>query len=417
MHKARKSFPPMPPLTPGSYDLDHPRVRLVGIPKESAVLRGPYEELSTGLVDALLAAGGGNVEELRKEYSNYVFIAIHELQIPNVEQKFKDTVIFPEQHMIPVEALASLRSVARPDILPGLSVKLCLGVKISSALRTVTPFTTYFGPGFAYNVVPKLTYDRDILYVERELGTITYNDEDTDVAKHCSSVIREAIEYDQQYKDDLFVPCGTLVEKIQKPDTDETLLTHNWDLKTEQKRIDFLTRYVDLALRSFLPPCLENGVAFEAHGQNTLARFDRKTGELKGFVIRDFGGVKAHKETVLKTTGEELDMMPESCIEAQTLDEVSKLLYHTLFHCQFQRLIRVLDLHYNGVGWEIVRNRMVELIPKEHPMWPTFMDHEKVPGKCLVRMKIDELYRDYIYRPVPNMINYRPQQVVGSTKN
>lgn len=244
MHKARKSFPPMPPLSPESYDLDHPRVRLVAIPRESAVVRGNYEELSKGLVDELLSAGGGDAEALRNQYNNHVFIAIHELQIPNVEEKFNDTIIFPEQHCIPVEALASLRSVARPDILPGLSVKLCLGVKISSALRTVTPFTTYFGPGFSYDVVPKISYDRDILYVERELGTVSYNNEDTDISKHCSSVIREAIEYTEEFKDDLFVPCGALVEKIQKPDTDETLLTHNWDLETEEKRIEFLTRYV-----------------------------------------------------------------------------------------------------------------------------------------------------------------------------
>jgi hypothetical protein len=245
MHKARKSYPPMKPVSPGSYDLDHPKVRLVGIPRSSATVRGTYEELSKKLVDALFEAGGANIQEMRRKYDpDYVFIAIHELQLPNIEQKFHDAYIFPEGFQIPVEALASLRSVARPDILPGYSVKLCLGVKISSALRTVTPFTTYFGPGFS-KVVPKLTYDRDILVVERELGTISYAHEDTDVAKHCSSVIREAIEYSPEYKDDLFVPCGALVEKIQRPDTDKTLVTHVWDLDSEQKRVEFLTRYVN----------------------------------------------------------------------------------------------------------------------------------------------------------------------------
>lgn len=395
MHKARKSYPPMKPLTPGSYDLEHPNVRLVGIPRGSAVLRGDYETLSIELVNAMIEASGTDVKTFRAQYDpDYVYIAIHELQIPNVQDKFSDALIFPESYSIPVEALASLRSVARPDILPGRSVKLCIGVKISSALRTVTPFTTYFGPGFS-KIVPHLSYDRDVLAVERELGTITYNCEDTDIAKHCSSVIREALEYDPEYKDDLFIPCGVLVEKIQrKPDTDETNVTRVWGLDTQEKRIEFLTRYVDLALRAFLPPCLENGVAFEAHGQNTLARFDRMTGQLKGFVIRDFGGVKVHNETLKKTTGCELDVLPESCVVAETKDEVFKLLYHTLFHCQFQRLIRVLDLHYNGVGWEIVRNRMFELIPKDHDMYPLFLAKEKVPGKCLVRMKIDELYRD-----------------------
>ncbi|KAI7906507.1 IucC family-domain-containing protein [Cokeromyces recurvatus] len=412
MHKARKSFPPMKPLTPGSYDLEHPKIRLVGVRRESATLRGDYEELSKDLVDALIEAANEDVQTVRNKYdSDYVYIAIHELQLPNVEQRFPDAYIFPEPYSIPVEALASLRSVARPDILIGRSVKLCLGIKISSALRTVTPFTTYFGPGFSSHVVPKLNYDPNVLAVEREMATISYRHEDPDVAKHCSSVIREAFEYDPKYKDDLFVPCGVLVEKIQKPDTNETLLTHVWELDSEQKRINFLERYIDLALRAFLPPCLENGVAFEAHGQNTLARFDRKTGQLKGFVIRDFGGIKVHNETLKKSTGCEIDVLPDSCVEAHTIDEVFKLLYHTLFHCQFQRLIRVLGLHYNGIGWEMVRKRMSELIPKDHIMWPMFMESEKVPGKCLVRMKIDELYRDYIYRPVPNMILFKPQKV------
>ncbi|KAI9282555.1 IucC family-domain-containing protein [Sporodiniella umbellata] len=410
MHKSRKSFPPMPPLIPGSYDLDHPNVRLVGLPKSSAVVRGEYEELSAPLMNALMDAGSDH-KKIRAQYPDHTYIAIHELQIPNVQERFKDAVVFPEEYQLPVEALASLRSVARPDILPGLSVKLCLGIKISSALRTVTPFTTYFGPGFSFNVVPKLTYDSEVLAIERELGTITYNCEDTDRAKHCSSVIREALEYDPKYKDDLFIPCGALAEKIQRPDTDETLVSHVWNLDTKEKRIEFFDRYVDLALRSFLPPCLTNGVAFEAHGQNTLARFDRKTGLLKGFVIRDFGGVKAHNETLKKSAGVELDILPDSCVEAQSLEEVFKLLYHTLFHCQLQRLVRVLDLHYTGEGWEIVRKYLNLYIPKDHVMWPMFMETAKVPGKCLVRMKIDELYRDYIYRPVPNMIHYEPQSI------
>ncbi|KAI8993577.1 IucC family-domain-containing protein [Pilobolus umbonatus] len=393
MHKARKSYPPMPPLHPGSYDMDHPQIRLVAIPKDCIDVRGTYEELTEKLINHILSLDG-DCSELRQKFIDYVFVPIHELQLPNIEAKFHDAIILPSIYSIPVEALASLRSVAIPDILPGYSIKLCLGIKISSALRTVTPFTTYFGPGFSYNVVPKLTYDRNVLTVERELGTVSYSGEHWDISKHCSSVIREAIEYDPAYSDDLFVPCAALVEKIQKPDTDETLVTHVWGLDSRSKRVEFLDRYVDLSLQAFLPPCLENGVAFEAHGQNTLARFSRKTGQLKGFVIRDFGGIKVHRETLKRTIGCDIDVLPDSCVEAFEIDEVCKLLYHTLFHCQFQRLIRVLDLHYDGSGWDIVRGHMKRLIPKDHVMWPMFMEAEKVPGKCLVRMKIDELYRD-----------------------
>ncbi|KAF7727683.1 hypothetical protein EC973_007238 [Apophysomyces ossiformis] len=406
MHKARKSYPPMPPLNPGQVNLEQPKIRPVAIPKSSMNLRGDFEELSRPLIDAMLK---NESKTLRAKYPDHVFMPIHELQIPNVEAKFPDAVVLPPQYNVTVEALTSIRSVAAPTILPGLSVKLCLGIKISSALRTITPFSTYFGPGFSFDVVPKLTYDKKKLTIERELGSAVYNHEDFDEAKHCSCVIREAFEYAEDNRD-LIVPCAALVEKIQRPDTDETLLTHTWGLDTEEKRIAFLDRYIETALQAFLPPLLVNGVAFEAHGQNTLARFDRNTGELKGFVIRDFGGVKVHRETLKRSCGADLDVLPDSCVVAETLDESYKLLYHTLIHSHLQRLIRVLNLHYNGKGWEMLRGHMSRMIPKDHSLWTVFMEKTKVPGKCLVRMKIEELYRDYIYRPVPNVIHYRPQE-------
>lgn len=70
------------------------------------------------------------------------------------------------------------------------------------------------------------------------------------------------------------------------------------------------------------------------------------------------------------------------------------MLYHTLIHSHLQRLIRVLDLHYDGRGWAMVRKHLTRMVPKDHSMWKSFMEDEKVPGKCLVRMKIEELYRD-----------------------
>lgn len=58
---------------------------------------------------------------------------------------------------------------------------------------------------------------------------------------------------------------------------------------------------------------------------------------------------------------------------------------------------RVLNLHHNGKGWELLRKHLGNMIPRDHPMWTVFMESEKVPGKCLVRMKIEELYRDVSY--------------------
>ncbi|KAI8334810.1 IucC family-domain-containing protein [Chlamydoabsidia padenii] len=417
MHKARKSFAPMAPLHPEETNLESPKIRLLAIPNDCMKLRGDFESLSRSLVDIMLNKStlenesDDNATTLRAKWSNHILMPVHELQLANIQHLFPNVHIFPEINHITVQSLTSIRSVAVPDLFPGMSLKLCLGIKVSSALRTITPYSTYFGPGFSANVVPQLTYDAKVLTIERELASAVYDHDDTDIAKHCSCVLREAVEYDADNQDTI-VPCAALVEKIQRPDTDITLVKHVWNLDTDEKRVDFLDRYIDLALQAFLPPALINGVAFEAHGQNTLARFDKKTGLLKGFVIRDFGGIKVHRPTLIKSAGVDIDILPDSCVVADTPDDVFKLLYHTLIHSHLQRLIRVLDLHYDGRGWAMVRKHLTRLVPKDHSLWKPFMEDEKVPGKCLVKMKIEELYRDYIYSPVPNMVQYRPSAVV-----
>ncbi|KAI8075150.1 IucC family-domain-containing protein [Gongronella butleri] len=406
MHKARKSFPPMKPLVPGENDLENPTLRLVAIPIESATLRGDYHKHAQGWIDLLMTR-----DKQAAWTSSHVLMPVHELQLPNITERFADVHVFDAAgHSVSVQSLTSIRSIAAPELVPGQSLKLCLGIKVSSALRTITPFSTHFGPGFSEDVVPRLTYDKNVLSIERELASAVYKHDDTDVAKHCSCVVREAFEYEAGA--DAIIPCAALVEKIQQPDTHVALVEHTLGLDTYEKRVAFLDRYVDLLLQAFLPPVLVNGVAFEAHGQNTLARFDRATGELKGFVVRDFGGVKVHRETLRNSCNVDIDVLPESCVVAETKDEVYKLLYHTVFHCHLQRLVRVLDLHYSGEGWRLVRKHLTRLVPQDHELWNVLMEQEKVPGKCMIRMKMEELYRDYIYEPVPNVILFKPTAAV-----
>ncbi|KAI9272746.1 IucC family-domain-containing protein [Phascolomyces articulosus] len=409
MHKLRISVPPLPSIEPGQVNWDTPQLRLLAIPRRSIKVRGDFEQRATPLIDAMLkpTATDGNVQEMRKKYTDYVFIPVHEVQVPNIEAKFKDVIIFPKENNVTAHCLTSIRTVAIPDILKDLTVKLCIGIKVTSAMRIISVYSTYFGPGFSTNVVPRLTYDRSILSVERDLASAIYDHENPDIAKHCSCMLREAVEYPSNPDDhnkDAFVVTGALVEKIQKPDTDDTLVTHVWKLDTEEKKAAFLDRYIELALKAFIPPCRENGLAFEAHGQNTVARFDQKTGELKGFVIRDFGGISIHRDTLKKSCGVDVDVLPNSSIIAESMDLVYNRLYHSLFHTHLQRLIRVLGMHHNARGWEMVRHHFNKLVPKDDPMYAYFMEQKKVSGKCLISMKLDGLYRDDIFRPFPNVI-------------
>ncbi|TFL04150.1 hypothetical protein BDV98DRAFT_361879 [Pterulicium gracile] len=97
--------------------------------------------------------------------------------------------------------------------------------------------------------------DRNLLTVVRELDSVVYVNPDCGIAKHCSAIVREA-----------YVSLSF--------------------------RSRCIHRFVDVFFKAFLPPMIHNGVASECHPQNTLARFDMKTGQLLGFIIRDFGGIR-----------------------------------------------------------------------------------------------------------------------------
>jgi siderophore synthetase component len=142
-----------------------------------------------------------------------------------------------------------------------------------------------------------------------------------------------------------------------------------------------------------------DGVGFEAHPQNTLIRIslNAKPPRILGFVIRDFGGIRVHPETLLKSTGVELASyaMPGHSVIASTIEDVYVRMYHTVFHNHFQQLIRVLGLHYSGKGWDIVRKCLSEQIPAGHPLERAWLGEEArtLPGKCYMRMRIAGAYR------------------------
>lgn len=237
MHKARYTVPPMPVITGDKYDLANPTLRMVAVPRSSLNIRGDFEKLMQPLVKAMFETALDTPDS-----NEYVLIPVHELQLPNINHYFGDVIVLPPNISFPAKALASLRSVVVGDALREFSLKLCLGMKVTSALRTITPFTTYFGPGFSKNVVPKLTVNHSILQIERELASTCYVHPDFNVAKHCSCVIREAFENTSVDRGEKVIVCAALVEKCQSPDSKISLVEHVWALDSEAKKVEFLDR-------------------------------------------------------------------------------------------------------------------------------------------------------------------------------
>lgn len=406
MHRARMLSMSRPVL---QYDWYHPRIRFVIVPRSSVDIQGPFEREIRSLVTKVVAMSG---RALPDDPSS-VWMPVHELQIPNILSKFHDVEILDSDISVKAYAQSSIRTVIVPE-LPGIALKLAVGVKISSSLRTISHFTADLGPRFSADIVPKLAVNSKILSIDCEPASAVYHSVDPEIAKHLTVVLRK--EYQPGAGQSLIV-CAALLEMDHAGvPAGVSAVEHACALDTEEKRVTFLDNYLRIACEALLPALIHNGVAFEAHAQNVLARFDIATGNLLGFVVRDIGGLRIHPPTLRQSTGVNFRFLPGHCVVTETLEETYPKFYHTFVHNHMQRLIRVLRLHHNGLGWEMLRRHMAAVIPADHPLQKMWLspDNKVVPSKCLLRMRMRDSYRDMVYNQYPNMIQYRPEQKMAA---
>lgn len=269
-------------------------------------------------------------------------------------------------------------------------LKLSLACKITSALRTITPWTACIGPEVGDLLVNVLPED---LWVCKEVASITGSSHDFDTAKHLSCVLREDLEPRAATLNETLIPAGALAET----DVQTGSICHAervFSLDTLDKRKEWLRTYAAVLLRLVLQPALEYGIALEAHGQNMLVRVDKSTGEVKGFAVRDFGGIRIHMPTLHGKGYQLLSALPGSSSTTNEREEVWDILHHTIFNIHLNHLVQSLGLHGEG-GWTVVReelDRVIEMIgagPMEELR--AFLIRDTVHFKAFLKMKMSGL--------------------------
>jgi siderophore synthetase component len=174
-------------------------------------------------------------------------------------------------------------------------------------------------------------------------------------------------------------------------------------------------------------PLLDHGIALEAHGQNIVARICTSSKTIKGFAVRDFGGIRLYMPK-LHSQGFDLPSIPPgSAITSHNLHDVWNKVHHSLFQNHLGQLIIALGLEERG-GWAVVREELENVVrPGESQeaadLWAYFVQ-DKMVFKCFLRMKMEGKYRDvsfpfrdlvvliiadvdfrqYIERRVPNVL-------------
>ncbi|KCV67741.1 hypothetical protein H696_05850 [Fonticula alba] len=356
-------------------------------------------------------------------------VPIHPGQWPNIAARFADAILLDRPPAPEHRAMAqtSLRSVALSGPgAPAFHLKFALGVQTTSALRTVSPFSVFNGIVFAevaLRIAPAS------LIVVPESISIGSAHPDPTVARHMACLARpDPLSLCPAGSNTIV--CASLVER--GPDGVPNVLRafHLTDAPAA-RRLDFFRQYVHLFLDSFLPPLRDHGFGFEAHGQNTMLRVQR-TGDTTdadgqpawwpaGFVVRDFGGVKVHLDTVRATTGIDIRLKPGSMTEAFTLEEAYIKFFHTGIQHHIHRLLRALDLHRADDAWQIVRDRIIHHFPQislpggqstasQQPASSCLAQAwfaPTIPFKCLLRMRQEDYVSDDILRHVPNPLVWK----------
>ncbi|KAF8896586.1 IucC family-domain-containing protein [Infundibulicybe gibba] len=403
MHRARM-------LSSGSgedhYDWYNPLIRFVKVPRTSLSILGSFENTIHTLAEKAAKRCGRIIPVDEKS----VLMPVHELQIPTIRAKFQDVEILHPDINLRALAQSSIRTVIIPE-LPGMALKLAVAVKISSSLRTISHFTADFGPRFSAEIVPKLTFDSTILSVECEPSSAVYHTDNPELAKHFTAVLRE--EYEPADGESLIVCAALLETDHSNTPLGTSAIEHILGLNTEDKKSEFLNQYIKLACEALLPPLIHNGVSFEAHAQNVLVRINHVSKLPVGFVVRDLGGLRIHPATLRQSTGVNFQFLPGHCVITGSVEDTYPKFYHTFVHNHIQRLIRVLGMHSNGRGWEMLRAHMRSVIPESHGLRSAWLkeDSSEVPAKCLLRMRMQDMYREMVFSPVPNMIQVRPESL------
>jgi siderophore synthetase component len=141
-----------------------------------------------------------------------ILMPVHELQIPNFVSKFPSAYIYPPEVSLPGLGQQSVRGIQLedPSILPNLSFKVAMGLKLTSALRTIFPYPAYSSPRICENVLPHLVYDREKVRVLREVASIHSKDSDPHISKHCAAYLREMP--GDEARDEILIVSTALME-------------------------------------------------------------------------------------------------------------------------------------------------------------------------------------------------------------
>ncbi|KAA8646026.1 siderophore [Aspergillus tanneri] len=360
-----------------------PDITFISIALTEVRFSGPFEELLQPLLRSLQIPGVPKGQTV---------VPCLTQQLPSILRRFPNAIIL-ETIADSAYAQASLRTLTlRSDIGYPFQLKLSLACQITSALRTITPWSAMGGPRISKILVKFLPAN---LWVFREVASVTGSQADFDDAKHLSCILREDLEARAENNNEVLIIAAALTQ--QPHGGSQSYAEIIFGLKSVYQKQEWFRLYVQMLLELFLPPLVNHGIGLEAHGQNVVARVCRATGKVKGFAVRDFGGIRLHTPT-LRRQGVKFDKMLSGWVVlTESMNDVLEKVHHSLLQNHIGFLLNSLCLERHD-GWNIVRDVLeVVLSPVDgsprNDIYKWFMN-DTMLLKCFLRMRMQQKYRD-----------------------
>jgi hypothetical protein len=229
MHRTCLPQSPLQSILPSDLpSLMRPPIAMIAVNSASVRISGPFQTLLMPLVQKLGLPNVGPSE---------VLIPCLARQLPAIMAHFQSARVITK-NAITAFAQASIRTVVLPQTLEfEWDLKLALACTITSALRTITPWTACVGPELSAVLSDLLPEDT---WICGEVASITGAQQDYDEAKHISCILRENHEARATEMNQTLVIAAALAETPYGET--ECYATFLFKLVTAEEKMDWLLK-------------------------------------------------------------------------------------------------------------------------------------------------------------------------------
>lgn len=207
----------------------NPSITFLSVPRAALRITGPFENRLKPLLNKL---------HIPEPEAGRVIVPCLKQQLPSISMRFPDAVAIST--IQPAQAQASIRTITiSPEFEFPYHVKLSLACKITSALRTITPWTACGGLAVSQLLQELLPTD---LWVFTEAAAVCGGQEDFNEAKHLACILRDNLESRAEANGERLILAAALT---QKPVHEERCYAERlFGLGTLQKRKAWFQRLV-----------------------------------------------------------------------------------------------------------------------------------------------------------------------------